>query len=70
MTKNFQTIQHYHCRAVQVLAYGPPLLARTEESVAASWDILQAATGLDGDGMWVLVEGKPHSLLRSPGPLR
>jgi len=50
-----------------VLAYGPPLLTRTEESVAGNWDILQAATGLDGDGMRALVERQPHSLLRSPG---
>ncbi len=52
-----------------VLARVPGLLCFEAEKLAANWRELHRATGLDGDGVRALVEGKPGILTCASGPL-
>jgi len=52
----------------KVLRGAPSLLMRDEAKVACNWAALQAAAGLDSDGIRALVESSPAFLFRSTGP--
>ncbi len=52
----------------RVLRGAPTLLICDEAKVAYNWTALQAAAGLDSDGIRALVESMPGFLFRSTGP--